>query len=583
MLGDKSVEARQLIDDILAEHKDVTGNPRTILLPLLRAVQERLGFIPAEIFAEIEARLGIPRHLSYSVASFYDDFRFDLPADHVIRICDGAACELAACRDLLSTTSGELGVQPGEVTTDGCFRLEMVNCLGHCSVCPAVRIDDLVFGRVAVSEMSWLLQTVRNGGEMGLTELRKRAERYDDFPKAAPGEQRRLLGTQPLSLTEVEAWEAAGGFSTLRRLVARVAPSELVSVVKESGLRGLGGAGFSVGKKWELATANPPPRVLVCNADESEPGTFKDRFLLRHRPLLILEGMLLAGYAIGADRGILYMRSDYAYLRPALDKGLQAMEAAGLVGKNIAGSGFSMQIDIYMGAGAYICGEESALLESIEGKRAEPRLRPPFPVQSGLFGRPTVVNNIETLAYVPRILENGAAWFRETGTTDSPGTKLFSLSGDVARPGVFEMPLGTRLSELIEGPGGGMLGEFGFAVVGGAAGLVFALDKLDCPLDFTHQVGNGSVMVFRAGRVPIEIAANILRFFSRETCGGCLPCRVGVPEACAMMESAAAGGLTAQKRESFELLSECLETTSRCGLGKTAFRAAKELINLKRQ
>ena len=576
------MEARQLIDDILAEHKDVTGNPRTILLPLLRAVQERLGFIPAEIFTEIEARLGIPRHLSYSVASFYEDFHFNLPAKHVIRICDGAACELAACRDLLLTTSGELSVQPGEITTDGCFRLEMVNCLGHCSVCPAVRIDDLVFGRVTVSEMSWLLHTVRNGGEASLAELRKRAERLDDFPKAASGEQRRLLGTQSLSLTEVEAWEAACGFSTLRRLVGRADPAELIDVVKKSGLRGLGGAGFPVGKKWELATANPPPRVLVCNADESEPGTFKDRFLLRHRPLLILEGMVLAGYAIGADRGILYLRSDYAYLRPALDKGLQAMEAAGLVGKNIAGSGFSMQIDIYMGAGAYICGEESAMLESIEGKRAEPRLRPPFPVQSGLFGHPTVVNNIETLAYVPRILENGAAWFRETGTADSPGTKLFSLSGDVARPGVFEMPLGTRLSELIEGPGGGMLGEFGFAVVGGAAGRVFATDKFDCPLDFAHQVGNGSLMVFHAGRVPIEIAANILRFFSRETCGGCLPCRVGVPEACALVQSAAATGLSAQQRESFNLLSNCLETTARCGLGKTAFRASKELINLER-
>jgi len=577
------VEARQLIDDVLAEHADVTGNPRAILLPLLRSIQERLGFLPAEIFTEIEARLGILRHLSYSVASFYDDFRFDRPAKHVIRVCDGAACELVGCRDLLSTISEELGIQSGEVTGDGCFRLETVNCLGHCSLCPAVRIDDYVFGRVTVSEMPWLLHIVQNGGERNAAELRQRTARHDEFPKAAPAEQRRLLGTQSLSLTDLEAWEAAGGFATLRRLVGRTDPAKLLDVVKESGLRGLGGAGFPVGKKWELATANPPPRVLVCNADESEPGTFKDRFLLRHRPLLVLEGMVLAGYAIGADHGILYLRSDYADLRPPLDEGLQAMAAAGLVGENIADSGFSMRIDIYVGAGAYICGEESALLESIEGKRAEPRLRPPFPVQSGLFGRPTVVNNVETLANVPRILENGAAWFRETGTADSPGTKLFSLSGDVARPGVYEMPLGTRLHKLIEGPGNGMLGEFGFAVVGGAAGRVFAADKLDCQLDFEHQVGNGSVMVFHAGRAPIEIAANILRFFSRETCGGCLPCCVGVPEACALMESAAAGGLTAQQRESFELLTECLETTSRCGLGKTAFRAAKELINLTRQ
>lgn len=576
------MKARQLIEDVLAEHENATGNPRAILLPLLRTIQQRLGFIPAEIFTEIEARLGIPRHLSYSVASFYDDFRFDRPAEHVIRVCDGTACELAGCRDLISIFSAELGIQPGEVTGDGCFRLEAVNCLGHCSICPAVRIDDLVFGRVTASEAPWLLHIVQNGGERDAAELRQRAALYDEFPKAAPAERRRLLGTQSASLTEAEEWEAAAGFATLRRLLGRADPAELVNIVKESGLRGLGGAGFPVGKKWELATANPPPRVLVCNADESEPGTFKDRFLLRHRPLLVLEGMALAGYAIGADRGILYMRSDYAYLRPALDEGLQAMAGAGLMGKNIAGSGFSMQIDIFVGAGAYICGEESALLESIEGKRAEPRLRPPFPVQSGLFGRPTVVNNVETLANVPRILEHGAAWFREIGTADSPGAKLFSLSGDIARPGVYELPLGTKLHDLIEGPGGGMQGRFGFAIVGGAAGRVFAPDKLDCPLDFEHQVGNGSVMVFHAGRAPIEIGANLLRFFSRETCGGCLPCRVGVPEACAIMESAVADGLSARQRESFELLTECLESTSRCGLGKTAFRAANELINLTR-
>ena len=576
------MEARQLIEDVLTEHKDTIGNPRALLLPLLRTIQQRLGFIPAEIFTEIEARLGIPRHLSYSVASFYDDFRFDRPAEHVIRICDGAACELAGCRDLLSIFSEELGIQSGEVTGDGCFRLESVNCLGQCDVCPAVRIDDLVFGHVTASEVLRLLHIVKNGGEMGLVELRQRAARYDEFPEAAPAERRRLLGTQSVSLTEAKAWEAAGGFATLRKLIGNAAPAKLVDVVKKSGLRGLGGAGFSAGKKWEMATANPPPRVLVCNADESEPGTFKDRFLLQHRPLLVLEGMVLAGYAIGADQGILYLRSDYACLRLALDEGLKAMAAAGLVGENICTSGFSMRIDIYVGAGAYICGEESALLESIEGKRAEPRLRPPFPVQSGLYGRPTVVNNVETLAHVPRILEHGAAWFREMGTAESPGTKLFSLSGDVARPGIYELPLGTRLRELIEGLGGGVRDEFGFAVLGGAAGRVFAADRLDCPLDFEHQVGNGSVMVFHAGRAPIEIAANLLRFFSRETCGGCLPCRVGVPEGCALIESAVDQGLTTQQRESFELLTECLENTSRCGLGKSAFRAAKELINLKR-
>ncbi len=310
------MEVRQLIEDFLAEHGDTTGNPRAMLLPLLKTIQQRLGFIPAEIFTEIETRLGIPRHLSYSVASFYDDFRFDRPAEHVIRICDGAACELAGCRDLLSIISAELGIQPGEVTGDGCFRLETVNCLGHCSLCPAVRIRRFSF---------WPGNGVGGAVAAASRAKRRRNDAWRNCVNALPGT---MSSPRPLRRSREGFWALsrvslteAGGMGSGRRIFniapigGRTDPADLVDAVKECGLRGLGGAGFPVGKKWELATANPPPRILVCNADESEPGTFKDRFLLRHRPLLVLEGMVLAGYAIGADRGILYMRSDYA--RPA--------------------------------------------------------------------------------------------------------------------------------------------------------------------------------------------------------------------------------------------------------------------------
>lgn len=561
-------------------HEVDPADPRDSLLPVLRAVQRRLGYLPAEIFTEIEARLGIPHHLGYSVASFYDEFRFDRPARHVIRACDGAACELANCRGLLEAFSHELGIQPGDVTGDGCFRLEAVNCLGQCDRCPAVRIDDLMFGGVATAEVPELLCLVRAGSEGKLEELIRRSGKNDEFRATPPGASQRLLGESPSSLTTMAQWQAAGGFQAVRKLVGCAAPHELVQVVKDAGLRGLGGAGFPTGKKWEMAASHPAPRALVANADESEPGTFKDRFLLQHRPFLILEGMVLAGYAIGAERGILYLRSDYDYLRPVLEECLREMTAAELLGNSIAGSEFSFHIDIHLGSGAYICGEESALLESLEGKRGEPRLRPPFPVEAGLHGRPTVVDNVETLAYVPHILARGADWFREVGTSASPGTKLFSLSGDVRRPGVYEMPLGTALRALIDGPGGGMAEDFGFALVGGAAGRALGRERLDTPLDFEHQLGNGSVMVFHAGRKPIEIGVNLLRFFSRETCGGCLPCRIGVPEAAALLESAAGRGLTPQQRQSFDLLAECLESTARCGLGKTALRAAKDLLEM---
>ena len=565
------MNARSIVASALVGKNNDSGDVHGSLLPILRAVQHRLGHLPAEIFEELEAQLGIPRHIGYSVASFYDEFSFDRSAAHAIRVCDGAACELAGCGALLTALSAELGIGPREVTADGCFRLEAANCLGQCERCPAVRIDDRVFGPLEVSELPDLLELVRSGDATAMAELVGRAAKNDDFPPAQPGEQRRLLASPTPAATRAAA---------LRALMGRYSPAELLRVVSDSGLRGRGGAGFPAGKKWQMAAGYPAPRVLVCNADESEPGTFKDRLLLQHRPGLVLEGMLLSAYAIGADRGMLYLRSDYAHLQPQLEASLQAMAAAGLLGEKIAGTSFSCRIELHLGAGAYICGEESALLESLEGHRGEPRLRPPFPVEAGWKGRPTVINNVETLAYIPLIAANGAAWFREVGTAESAGTKLFSLSGDVRRPGVYELPLATTLGELICGPGGGVRGELGFVLLGGAAGRALGKDCLDRPLDFEHQVGNGAVTVFHAGRRPIEVGANLLRFFSRETCGGCLPCRSGVPEAFALFASAGPQGLTARQRESFHLLSDCLETTSRCGLGKTALRAATDLLEL---
>jgi [NiFe] hydrogenase diaphorase moiety large subunit len=441
-----------------------------------------------------------------------------------------------------------------------------------------VRIDEWVFGSVATAELPGLLGLVRSGGAAAATDLARRAAQNAPFPAACASEMRRLVDCRSSAVSTVEEWADRG--KALRDLLSRYSPAELLRVVSDSGLRGRGGAGFPTGKKWQIAAGYPPPRVLVCNADESEPGTFKDRLLLQHQPWRVLKGMLLAAYAIGADRAMLYLCSDYAYLKPQLEDCLRAMEAAGLLGDEIAGSTFSCRIDLYLGAGAYICGEESALLESLEGRRGEPRLRPPFPVEAGWKGRPTVVNNVETLAYIPHIAARGAAWFREAGTVESAGTKLFSLCGDVQRPGVYELPLGTTLGELIAGPGGGVRGELGFVLLGGAAGRVLGADCLNRPLDFEHQVGNGAVTVFHAGRQPIEVAANLLRFFSRETCGGCLPCRTGVPEAFALFASAGPQGLTPRQQATFHQLSDCLEATSRCGLGRSALRAARDILEL---
>jgi NADH:ubiquinone oxidoreductase subunit F (NADH-binding)/NADH:ubiquinone oxidoreductase subunit E len=572
--------ARSIVASVLVGRPTETADVRGSLLSVLRAIQHRLGHLPAEVFVEIEAQLGIPRHVAYSVASFYDEFRFDRPAAHTIRVCDGASCELAGCGELFTALSAELGIEPRGVTADGCFRLEAANCLGQCERCPAVRIDDWVFGHLAASELPGLLRQVRSGSAEALAALAARAAQDEEIVAPKPGEQRRLLDGATPGKSVTAEWDMTARANSLRNLMGRCSPGELLRVVMDSGLRGRGGAGFPAARKWQMAASYPAPRVLVCNADESEPGTFKDRLLLRHRPWLVLEGMLLAAYTIGADRGVLYLRGDYAYLQPQLNDCLEAMAKAGLLGEGPAGSTFSCHIDLHLGAGAYVCGEESALLESLEGRRGAPRLRPPYPVEAGWNGRPTVVTNVETLAYVPLIAARGAAWFRELGTVESAGTKLFSLSGDVQQPGVYELPLGTTLGALIDGPGGGVRGELGFVLLGGAAGRVLGKECLETPLDFEHQLGNGAVTVFHSGRRPIEIAANLLRFFTRETCGGCLPCRAGVPEAFAMFASAGPQGLTAQQRASFDMLNDCLEATARCGLGKTALRAARDLLEL---
>jgi NADH-quinone oxidoreductase subunit F len=351
---------------------------------------------------------------------------------------------------------------------------------------------------------------------------RKEPILFTDF--AAPG------------VETLEGFRAIGGYATARAALKDRKPEEIIEIVKASGLRGRGGAGFPTGLKWSFVPkASPKPKYLVVNADESEPGTFKDRELITRSPHRLLEGVLLSAYAIGAHQAFIYIRGEFAFLVPVLERAVAEARAAGLLGKDAAGSGYDLDVVVHLGAGAYICGEETALLDSLEGKRGNPRTKPPFPAVEGLYGCPTVVNNVETVQTVPFIVKDGAAWYRGWGTEKSPGTKIFSVSGMVNRPGNYEIEFGLPLSALLEEYAGGMRAGYRLKAVipGGSSVPWLGPDQLATPLDFESVqaagslLGSGGAIVIDDGVCAVDAGLNLAKFYRHESCGKCTPCREG--------------------------------------------------------
>lgn len=396
-------------------------------------------------------------------------------------------------------------------------------------------------------------------------------------------------------------YRAAGGYQAVERWLREGTPSEFIEEVKASGLRGRGGAWFPTGRKLEMARQAGGPSLFVCNADEGEPGTCKDRVLLEEDPHSVIEGLILAAWAVGSRRAFIYLRGEYAYLAGRLEQALAQAREAHLLGDDILGTGYDLHVEIRLGAGAYVCGEETALLSSVEGLRGEPRLRPPYPTQRGLFGLPTVVNNVETLANLPVIGLRGAAWFRSIGVPEYPGTKLFSVVGDVARPGVVEAPIGVSLGRLIDEAAGGVSGAWPlkWVQIGGACGGVVAAPsaslrpagpdgagfdwrsiRLEPASLAAHGagLGTGSVLVADATRCPVDVARSLARFFARESCGYCTPCREGTLQILTALDRLAAGRGTPEDVEHMELLAEVMQAASRCALGQSAPVGIKGLL-----
>ncbi|RPJ24044.1 MAG: NADH-quinone oxidoreductase subunit E, partial [Chloroflexi bacterium] len=450
---------------------------RSGLLPALHAAQKIYGWISEPVATEIARALRVPLVDVHGVIEFYSLFYNEPVGKRIIRVCTDQACALKDADGMLRQLCSQHGLEPGQTTRDLSLTIEASPCLGLCEQAPAVLTTD--DGQ----------STIGNGSS------------ESDRPSSLVYGPVRLLtancGNGTTSLTNY------GRYPALTKALG-MKPAEIVDEIKASGLVGRGGAAFPTGTKWEGAAKAPGvEKYVICNADESEPGTFKDRILLIDDPHRTLEGMLIAGYASGAGKGYIYIRAEYPYILPVLEQALNEAREANLLGENILDSGFSFEIELRLGAGAYICGEETALFESIEGKRGFPRVKPPFPTTHGLFGQPTVINNVETLCNVPLIISQGAADYRRIGTEKSPGPKLFCVSGDVATPGLYEVPFGVTQRELLEMAGGVANGKRLQSVLfGGAAGAFATSEHLDVRMTFEDlraaglPLGSGVVMVF---------------------------------------------------------------------------------------
>ena len=377
----------------------------------------------------------------------------------------------------------------------------------------------------------------------------------------------------------IEEYIAEDGYFALGQALTEMKPAEVLGTVKDSNLQGRGGAGFPTGLKWSFVAARPEEtKYIVCNADESEPGTFKDRLILEGDPHAVLEGMALAGYATGAHEGWIYIRGEYVMAKDILNHAIEQAEAMGVLGDNILDSGFSFHVHVHAGAGAYVCGEETALLESLEGRRGVPRIRPPYPTVKGFRNMPTVVNNVETLANVPPIILNGADWYRGIGTKRSPGTKVYTMLGAVNHTGLIETPMGTTLREVIDIYGGGMKNGKAFkcAQTGGSSGTIIPSDFLDVPMDFASMaekgagLGSGALLIADEDTDIVDLAYVLVRFFKTESCGKCTPCRVGTRQMLEALLRLKGGYAKKADLDRLEEIANYVRTASFCGLGQAA-------------
>ncbi len=563
---------------------------RHLLLPALHAIQARVGWISQPALTYVCRRLSVPPAEAYGVATFYSLFATTPRPPTVAHVCDDIACRVAGAEAICADLERTLG-PAGSPARDGTLTWLRSPCLGLCERAPAALFTvagaDAWTDAVGPVDAAAVLARLETSGARPPSASTPEQLGASVPQLGSPG-LRLLARVGVVDPTDLAAYRAAGGYRALERAVA-LGPGAVVAEVAAARLVGRGGAAFPTGRKWAAVAAAPArPHYAVCNADESEPGTFKDRIVMEEDPFAVVEAMTIEGFATGAERGFLYLRGEYPLATERMAAAIEQARAAGLLGSNVLGAGVAFDIELRRGAGAYICGEETALFESIEGGRGEPRNKPPFPVERGLFGQPTAVNNVETLVNVLPILNDGAAAYAATGTEGSTGTKLFCVSGTVARPGLYEVAFGATLRALLDLAGGVGAGRTLRAVLlGGAAGSFVGPEALDAPLTFEGtraigaSLGSGVVLAFDDTVDLLGIVRRIARFFRDESCGQCVPCRVGTVRQEELLARLAEGRPRGGVDDELALLGEigrAMRDASICGLGQTASTAVESAL-----
>ena len=469
--------------------------------------------------------------------------------------------------------------------------LSLSGCRGFCAMGPLVSVGDIFYTKVKPEDVPEIVEKTLMKGEVIDRLLyhnpanNQKAKTVADIPFYAKQERILLHDCGRINPEDINEYIAHGGYAQAKRAYTEMTDEEVCKELITSGLRGRGGGGFPTGKKWDLTRVEPgPKKYVICNADEGDPGAFMDRSVMEGNPNAVLEGMMIAARAIGADEGYIYVRMEYPLAIQRVRTAIKQAEELGILGENVFGSGLNFKINVMEGAGAFVCGEETALIASVEGKRGMPKIKPPYPSQSGLFGKPTVINNVETLATVPKIMEMGAEEFRKIGTLGSPGTKTFAVTGHIANTGLVEVPMGTTLRQVIDDVAGGTTNDdgtvnkaaFKAAQIGGPSGGCLTREHLDIPLDFDSlksvgaMVGSGGLVVMNNKTCMVNVARFFLEFTQRESCGKCVPCREGTEQMLTMLNDIVEGRATLKTLENLEDLAKAVQKASLCALGKTA-------------
>lgn len=567
----------EALEKLLAQRSPLWGQhlpDESLLLEILHEAQAIYGWLPRPVLSRIARALKLPLSEVYGVTEFYTMFYTKLPLGRkIIRICQDAACLVNGASEVQAALCRHLQIEPGQTTPDGEFTIEPMRCLGLCDHAPAALVNLTRHFELTPHKISYLLENK--------PQHQQQLNKIGGLVKVA------LANTGVVDPASLEDYRAQGGLAALGKVIGRMQPAEVIETIKASKLVGRGGAAFSVGLKWQFTAANPPgPRYVICNADESEVGAFKDRALMDSDPFRVVEGLIIACYAVGAAQGFIYVRGEHRLGYERFAQAVTALGQAGWLGDNMRGSGFSCRIAVRRGAGAYVCGEETALMESIEGKRGFPRLRPPFPTTAGLWGCPTVINNVETLSNVPSIIIHGGSWYNTLGTAESAGTKLFAVSGSVRRPGVYEVPFGVPLRHLIYDMAGGLQDgrELQGILTGGAAGTFLLPEHLDTPITFEDfkkvggTIGAGTMLVFDDTVNLRGVLASIGEFFAHESCGKCYPCQMGTQRQAEILHRLEHGQGQPTDKDTLLELARVMTDTSICGLGQSAGWAVTDAV-----